>query len=215
MISVPRGSRACPRALARLAPVGDGGGPVPDAELGIDPSDVILHGLLGQEQARGDLPVGLPVRDERHDLCLSRGQLAGLPAPASPVSAGAFARRPDARPGAVQREAPARSGILAIVHVTSGCGRLRRYRSEHNQTRSVRRHPMKVHANLYIDRYGHLGFELIPRLAGGHAGRARYVVPDTFAPLMRLFGSAWSGHTAARAAGADRRGTTRSASLRS
>src|SRR5580700_4180241 len=60
--------------LARLAPVGDGGGPGPDAELGVDPSDVVLHGLLGQEQASRDLPVGLPVRDERHDLFLPRRQ---------------------------------------------------------------------------------------------------------------------------------------------
>src|ERR1700683_1444083 len=60
--------------LARLAPVGDGGGPGPDAELGVDPSDVVLHGLLGQEQARREMPVGLAVRDEPHYLCLSGRQ---------------------------------------------------------------------------------------------------------------------------------------------
>ena len=52
---------------------GSSGTAAADAELGVDPPDVVLHGLLGQEQASGDLPVGLTVRDERHDLHLARG----------------------------------------------------------------------------------------------------------------------------------------------
>src|SRR5436305_11768764 len=61
----PRGSPApgLPRRGSGLAPVGDGGGPRADAELGVDAPDVVLHGLLGQEQVSGDLPVGLAVRD--------------------------------------------------------------------------------------------------------------------------------------------------------
>jgi hypothetical protein len=45
------------------------------------------------------------------------------------------AGRLDACPGTVQHEAltHARSRILTIVHVTSGCGRLGRYRSERTE----------------------------------------------------------------------------------
>src|SRR5271165_3105385 len=93
-----------------LAPVGDGGGPRPDAELGVDPPDMILHGLLSQEQASGDLPVGLPVRDERHDLDLTRGQPVRL---SGPVESGA-----DSEPLASTWPKD-----LVIVHLTSGCGR--------------------------------------------------------------------------------------------
>src|SRR5512146_1693469 len=109
-ISSPSAGRDTGRGSSRggpgSAPVGDGGGPRADAQLGIDASDVVLHGLLGQEQVRGDLPVGLPVRDQRHDLHLARGQSVRLP-------------------GAVE------NGSLAsvwprdcvIVHLTSDCGR--------------------------------------------------------------------------------------------
>src|SRR5229473_2118210 len=94
-----------------LAPVGDGGGPRADAELGVDPPDVILHGLLGQEQASGDFPVGLPVRDEGHDLRLTRGQPVRLPSP------GAVGSR--AESGSL---VSARPRDHSIVHLTSGCG---------------------------------------------------------------------------------------------
>src|SRR6266851_5787882 len=93
------------RGPAGLSPVGDGGGPGADAEFGVDPPDVILYGLLVEEQASGDLPVGLPVRDERHDLDLTCGQPVRLP-------------------GAVESGplASAQPRDLAIVHLTSGCG---------------------------------------------------------------------------------------------
>src|ERR1035438_1903530 len=52
------------RPPVSVAPVGDSGGPRADAELGVNPPDVVLHGLLGEEEAGGDLPVGLPVSDE-------------------------------------------------------------------------------------------------------------------------------------------------------
>src|SRR6266849_3383478 len=119
-----------------LAPVGDGGGPRADAELGVDPPDVILHGLLGQEQASGDLPVGLPVRNEGHDLRLARGQSVRLPGPVG------------SRAGS-ESLIYARPRDLPIVHLTSGCGR--RIRTAANyQTRSQ---PMKVHANDHMSRY--------------------------------------------------------------
>src|SRR5579859_5622757 len=88
------------------APVGDGGGPRAHAELGVDAPDVVLHGLLGQEQVSGDLPVGLAVRDERHDLRLARGQPVRLP-------------------GAIENGslASAWPRDRAIVHLTSGCRR--------------------------------------------------------------------------------------------
>jgi hypothetical protein len=70
---------------------------------------VILHGLLGQEQTSGDLSVGLPIRDERHDLDLARGQPVRIPGP-------------------VENEplVSAWPRDLAIVHLTSGCGLLLR-----------------------------------------------------------------------------------------
>src|SRR5579862_7890756 len=119
------------RGLARGAPVGDGRGPRADAELGVDPPDVVLHRLLGQEQPGGDLAVGLPVGDERHDLGFSRGQPGRLAGAVRAVQAGDL--YPDACPGTVQREAitPARSRILMSVHLTSGCGQLSRIASIH------------------------------------------------------------------------------------
>src|ERR1700749_593053 len=97
------------RRVGALAPVGDGGGPGADAELGVDPPDVVLHGLLGQEQASGDLPVGLAVRDERHDLHLARGQPVRFPGPVS--------HRVESGP-----LASGRPRDLPIIHLTSGCG---------------------------------------------------------------------------------------------
>src|SRR5580658_6469559 len=114
------------RMLTRAAPVGDRRRPRAGAELGVDPPDVVLHGLLRQEQPCGDLPVGLPVRDERHDLGFPRRQ--PLLCVAAPGVTGRL-RRPDAaRPAPVKRGplARARSGNLAIVHLTSGRGRWRR-----------------------------------------------------------------------------------------
>src|SRR5580698_7794829 len=96
-VRVTSGRGWCPSLLSGgtgPAPVGDSGGAVADAELGVDPPDVILHGFLRQEQAGGDLAVGLPVRDERHHLDLARGQ-----------------------PGIFT---PARSRNVVVVHVTSG-----------------------------------------------------------------------------------------------
>src|SRR5580704_11530711 len=115
-----------PRGSARGAPVGDGRGPRADAELGVDPPDVILHRLLGQEQPGGDLAVGLPVGDERHHLGFSRGQPMRLTGVARVGRAGYLPGcvYPDACPGTIEREAitPARSRILMSVHLTSGSG---------------------------------------------------------------------------------------------
>src|SRR5260370_37705211 len=103
------GLRLPVRGPAGLSPVGDGGGPGADAEFGVDPPDVIFHGFLGQEQASGDLPVRLPVRDERHDLGLACRQPVRLPGPVeSRVESGSLAS--------------ARPRDPAIVHLTSGCG---------------------------------------------------------------------------------------------
>src|SRR2546421_2642922 len=91
----PRGAGRLPvRGPGGLAPVGDGGGPGAHAELRVDPADVVLHGLLGQEQASGDLPVGLTVRDEGHDLHLARGKPVRFP--------GAIASRAESGPLAVR-----------------------------------------------------------------------------------------------------------------
>src|SRR5579862_2128071 len=105
------------RVSPRVAPVRDGGGAGADAELGIDSPDVVLHGLLGEEQAGGDFAVGLPVRDEGHDLCLARRQ-AG----------------PGSR--AVEREplTPVRSWILPVAHVTSGVSPVKAHVNEHSPT---------------------------------------------------------------------------------
>jgi hypothetical protein len=60
-------------------PVRDGGGAVVHAELGVDTPDVVLDRLLGEEQVRRDLTVGMAARDQRHDLGLACGQAkAGL-----------------------------------------------------------------------------------------------------------------------------------------
>jgi len=59
--------------------VRDGRGAVVHAELGVDAPDVVLDGLLGQEQARRDLAVGMAAGDQRHDLTLACRQAeAGL-----------------------------------------------------------------------------------------------------------------------------------------
>src|ERR1700730_17816757 len=104
---MPRQAGPLPvRGSGGLAPVGDGGGPRAHAQLGVDPSDVVLHGFLGQEQMSGDFPVGLPVRDERHDLHLACGQPVRLP-------------------GAIENGSLASvwPRDLVIVHLTSDCGR--------------------------------------------------------------------------------------------
>ena len=76
---------------------------------------MILHGLLGQEQVSGDLPVGLAVRDERHDFRLARGQRVRLSAA---VESGSLA--------------PVWPRDRAIVYLTSDCRRdpVGPYRSE-------------------------------------------------------------------------------------
>src|SRR5437763_16393026 len=47
-------------------------------ELGQDRRDVVGNGLRGDVQARGDLGVGQPVREQLEDLDLARGQLPGV-----------------------------------------------------------------------------------------------------------------------------------------
>src|SRR5580704_18914496 len=108
---MPRQAGSLPvRRSGGLTPVGDGCGPRAHAELGVDPADVVLDSLLGQEQAGGDLPVGLAVRYEGHDLRLAGGQ---------PV------RFPRAIDGRVESGplASVRPRDLPIIHLTSGCGR--------------------------------------------------------------------------------------------
>src|SRR5580700_4146172 len=68
-------------------PVRDRGGPGIHAELGVDAPDVVLDRLFRQEQVRGDLAVGVPACDQRHDLEFASGKteaglLLGAPAPA-------------------------------------------------------------------------------------------------------------------------------------
>src|SRR5882672_3023603 len=46
--------------------------PVLDLDLVEDVSDVVAHGLLGEIEARGDLGVVQPLRDELEDLGLAR-----------------------------------------------------------------------------------------------------------------------------------------------
>src|SRR6266568_8913697 len=141
----PRGAGRLPvRGPGGLAPVGDGGGPGAHAELGVDPADVIFHGLLGQEQASGDLPVGLTVRDEGHHLHLAGGESVRFPR--------AIAGRAKSGP-----LASVRPRDLAIIHLTSGCGRRPGrwpYRSERTKHGRYRVNPMKVHANEHMGRYG-------------------------------------------------------------
>src|SRR6202035_4341761 len=62
------------RIVPYMVPPGDGRGPGGRTELGVDPVDMILDGLLGEDQLAGDLAVGVPVRDERHDLGLAGGK---------------------------------------------------------------------------------------------------------------------------------------------
>ena len=132
------------RGSGGLAPVGDGGGPRAHAELGVDPADVVLDGLLGQEQAGGDLPVGLAVRDEGHNLCLAGGQPVRFPR--------AIAGRVESGP-----LASVRPRDLPIIHLTSGCGRRPGRgpdRSERTKHGRYRVNPMKIHANEHMGRYG-------------------------------------------------------------
>src|ERR1700722_567878 len=64
---------------AGLQPVRDGGRTVVHAEFGVDAPDVILDCFLCQEEVSGDLAVGMPACDQRHDLDLAgRQPQAGL-----------------------------------------------------------------------------------------------------------------------------------------
>src|SRR3984957_4290058 len=57
-----------------VAPARDGGRPGLGSELGVDAVHVILDGLLGQHQLGRDLPVGVTLRDQGHDLGFAQGQ---------------------------------------------------------------------------------------------------------------------------------------------
>src|ERR1700742_3937236 len=57
-------------------PVLDGRGAGAYAELGVDAANVVLDGLLRQEQVRGDLAVRVAPSDQGHDLALARRQPA-------------------------------------------------------------------------------------------------------------------------------------------
>src|SRR5688572_13657638 len=60
-----------PRLLPAGPPEPDGGDARVHAELGVDAVDVVLDGLLAEEQALRDLAVGLTRGDEVHDLGLA------------------------------------------------------------------------------------------------------------------------------------------------
>src|SRR5215469_15196415 len=84
---------AAARRGARRKPVRDRLRPGVDAEFGVDAPDVVLDRLLGEEQMRGDLAIGVPAGDQRHDLELAgRQPKAGLLVIAR-LAAGAAAAR--------------------------------------------------------------------------------------------------------------------------
>src|ERR1700680_3060793 len=62
------------RIVLYIVPPGDGRRTGCRTELGVDPFDMVFDGLLDEEQLAGDLAVGVPVRDERHDLGLAGGK---------------------------------------------------------------------------------------------------------------------------------------------
>src|ERR1039458_8601859 len=62
------------QVVAYVVPAGDGGRARAGPEFRVNPVDVILDGLLGEDQLAGDLAVGVPFRDESHDLRLARGK---------------------------------------------------------------------------------------------------------------------------------------------
>jgi hypothetical protein len=74
----------------------------------------------------------------------------------------------DAYRGTVQREplTSIQSRIFTTVHVTSGCGQLRRIAANLANTVIQGVNPMKVHVNVHVHRHGHLGLEFIPIMAG-------------------------------------------------
>src|SRR6266545_6068268 len=66
-------------ARGNTHPRDDRRGPRRYAELLVDMSEVVLHGLFGEEKASGDLTVGQPLRDKAHHVHLACGQAeAGL-----------------------------------------------------------------------------------------------------------------------------------------
>src|ERR1700730_9303631 len=62
------------QVVAYVIPAGDGGRAGAGTELRVNPVDVILDGLLGEDQLAGDLAVGVAFRDESHDLRLACGK---------------------------------------------------------------------------------------------------------------------------------------------
>src|ERR1039457_5881880 len=60
------------QVVAYIIPAGDGGRAGAGPELRVNPVDVILDGLLGEDQLAGDLAGGGPFRGEGHDLRLAR-----------------------------------------------------------------------------------------------------------------------------------------------
>src|ERR1035438_9739552 len=60
------------QVVAYVIPAGDGGRAGAGTELCVNPVEGILDGLLGEDQLAGDLAVGVPFRDESHDLRLAR-----------------------------------------------------------------------------------------------------------------------------------------------
>src|ERR1039458_3131565 len=62
------------QVVAYVVPAGDGGRAGAGPEFRVNPVDVILDGLLGEDQLAGDLAVGGAFRDEGRDLRLARGK---------------------------------------------------------------------------------------------------------------------------------------------
>src|SRR5262249_47234722 len=112
------GSKA-PRRGAGRKPVRDRRRPGVDAEFGVDAPDMVLDRLLGEEQVGGDLAVGVPAGDQRHDLELAgRQTAAGLRATVGGARGAVVGRTAVAacgRAAAVRGEAAAAHGKAAVT----------------------------------------------------------------------------------------------------
>src|SRR5688500_15335320 len=63
-------------AVPNAEPQRDGLGPRVDADLLVDPREVVLHRLVGDEELFGDRRVGHPARQQVQDLALARRERA-------------------------------------------------------------------------------------------------------------------------------------------
>src|SRR5919201_6410633 len=96
----PRGHRGGPLFGAWFLPDGVGGGlgPAPEAELGEDVADVVLHGLPADVEPVGDLRVRQPEAEQREHLSFTLGERPVAP----PAGRGAGPERAKQRGGGVR-----------------------------------------------------------------------------------------------------------------